>query len=261
MAVTSDSETVAGRISVVTASATVRPDPKSYRPLAKWGGFAGLIGALLLVASAIVVGAMGLPDASDVETLRDFDNIETGRIIEHFLYLGALMGFALHAFVLYRLLKRSHRPAALFGLVFASFGLIIMAASSLLHVSTAPLADLYREAAGSPDDQRAIEFAWHAAQSVFDTMLATGVLLVPIGIVLFGYAMWRSAAFGRFYGGVALVLGLLGIVGAVVGVVDPGSLALAGGVGAMVFFHLIAGWRTMKAGLPKTCLIVTRSTA
>ena len=33
-------------------------------------------------------------------------------------------------------------------------------------------------------DQGAIEYAWRGAQSVFDTMLTTGVLLVPIGIVL-----------------------------------------------------------------------------
>ncbi len=38
----------------------------------------------MLGAVAVVV-AWGLPDASDVETLRDFADIESGRIAEHLL--------------------------------------------------------------------------------------------------------------------------------------------------------------------------------
>ena len=60
----------------------------------RWGGVAGIAGGILLIASAAVVGALGLPDASDVETLTDFEHIESGRIAEHFLYLGALILFA-----------------------------------------------------------------------------------------------------------------------------------------------------------------------
>ena len=48
----------------------------------------------------------------------------------------------------------------------------MMAASSLLHVSTAPLAELYTDPDTAPEDLPAIEYAWHGAQSVFDTMLA-----------------------------------------------------------------------------------------
>ena len=108
-----------------------------------------------------------MPDASDPETLTDFADIESGRTAEHFLYLGALILFALHVFV---------------------------------------------------------EYAWHGAQSVFDTMLATGVLLVPIG------------------------LGALGIIGATIAIVDPGSAFSAVSVLAIALFHLIAGWRTLKWG-------------
>ena len=68
---------------------------------------------------------MGLPDASDVETLTDFADIESGRIAEHFLYLGALILFALHVLVLHRLLKTAHQAAALFGAAVAEIGLII----------------------------------------------------------------------------------------------------------------------------------------
>lgn len=62
-----------------------------------------------------------------------------------------------------------------------------------------------------------IEYAWHGTQSVFDAMLATGVLLVPIGIL-----------------------------GAVISIVDTTSDASAASVLAIVAFHLATGWRTLK---------------
>jgi hypothetical protein len=85
------------------------------RQLIRWGGRAAVAGVILMVASVAVVVALGLPDASDPETLMDFADIESGRIAEHFLYLGALMLFALHVLVLHRLLGTAHPAAALFG--------------------------------------------------------------------------------------------------------------------------------------------------
>jgi hypothetical protein len=199
-----------------------------------------------MLVTFVVVGALGLPDASDPETLRDFANIESGRIAEHFLYLGALMLFSLHVLVLHRLLATAHPAAALFGAAIALFGLAMMAASSLLHVATSPLSDLYTAPDTPPEDLRSIEYAWHGAQSVFDTMLTTGVLLVPIGIVLLGVAMWSAPAFGRRITQLSIGLGLVGIVGAVIAVVDPGSLFAAASVLAIVAFSLSTGWRTLK---------------
>ena len=135
----SASETVTARQSRASQSGR-SPD----RRLSRWGGIAAIAGVVLMVGTVAVVVGLGLPDASDPETLTDFADIESGRIAEHFLYLGALVLFALHVFVLHRLLRPADAVAALFGTVVAAFGLVIMAASSMLHVSTAPLAELYR---------------------------------------------------------------------------------------------------------------------
>jgi len=224
------------------------PETALDQQLSRWGGVAGLGGALLLLGSIAVVVGLGLPDASDVETLTDFRNIESGRIAEHFLYLGALMGFALHVFVLERLLRAAHPAAALFGTVVSSFGLVMMAASSLLHLSTSPLADLYTASNTPPEDLRSIEYAWHGTQSVFDTMLVTGALLVPIGLAIFGLAMSKAPAFGARMAMLAIGLGLVGTVGAVIGIVDPGSMFVAASVLTIALFHLIAGWRTLRLG-------------
>ena len=220
-------------------------DQRPDRQLWHWGGVAALAGVASMVATVAVVVGFGLPDASDVETLRDFGDIETGRILEHFLYLGALVMFALHVVVLNRLLAQAHRPAALFGTVVAEFGLVILAASSMLHVSTAPLSELYTDPDTPADDLASIEYAWHGAQSVFDTMLATGLLLVPIGIVLFGLAMLRAPEFGPRLTWLAIAIGALGFVGAVIEAVDRNLELSALAVLAMVVFHLSTGWRTL----------------
>lgn len=214
--------------------------------LARWGGVAGLAGVALLLGSVIVVVALGLPDASDPETLTDFADIESGRVAEHLLYLGAVMAFALHAFVLQRLLEPTHRPAALFATVTSAFGLVAMAASAVLHASTAPLAALYTTADNTPEDLRAIEYAWHGAQSVFDTMLTTGLLLVPLGILFYGVAMRRAPGFGPRVATTALVLGSIGLAGAVAETIDTGSDLSAASVLALVVFNAVAGWRTLR---------------
>ncbi len=220
----------------------------SDHQLNRWGGIAGLAGVILMLAAGVVVGAFGLPDASDVETLRDFADIESGRIFEHFFYLGAVMMFALHVLVLYQMLRTAHPAAALFGAAMALFGFVIMAASSLLHVATSPLAELYTAPDTPPEDLRAIEYAWYGAQSVFDTMLATGVLLVPIGIVLLGIAMRSAAAFGSRLSTFSILLGVVGVIGAVIAIVDPGSAFAAASVLTIVAFHLSTGWRTLALG-------------
>ncbi len=216
--------------------------------LARWGGAAGLAGVVLMITTVGVVIGLGLPDASDPETLTDFADIETGRILEHLFYLGALILFALHSLALYHLLKAAHWAASLFGAALSVLGLAVMAASSVLHVSTSPLADLYTDPATPPEDLPAIEYAWHGAQSVFDTMLATGLLIAPIGMVLFGVAMRLAPSFDSRVAWLVVALGVIGIAGAVIEVVDRSLEVSALSVLAITAFHLVVGWRTMRLG-------------
>jgi hypothetical protein len=216
------------------------------RRLVRWGGAAGLGGVVLLLGSVVVVVSMGLPDASDVETLTDFEDIEAGRIAEHFLYLGALVLFALQVVVLQRMLQVADQAAALFGAVVALFGFVILAASSVLHVSTAALSDLYEDPSTSSDGQEAIEYAWAGAQSVFDTMLTTGLLLVPVGLALLGVAMLRAPAFGSRLAMLSIGLGAVGFIGAAIETIDPSTDLSAVSVLAMTIFALSVGWRLLQ---------------
>ena len=223
-------------------------DASDDRRLLRWAGVAGLGGVLLLLASVVVVVSLDLPDASDVETLTDFADIESGRIAEHFLYLGALVLFALHVAALRRVLHSADPPAALFGSVTALIGLVILAASSVLHVSTAALSDLYEDPSRSTEGREAIEYAWAGAQSVFDTMLVTGLLLVPIGLALLGVAMRHAPGFSPRLAMASIGLGALGFLGAAIETIDPSTDLSAVSVLAIVVFHLIVGRRLLRLG-------------
>ena len=225
-------------------------DVVAERELGRWGGICGLVGVLVWIAMAVVVGVGSPPDASEPESLTDFPDIETTRLAENTLYFAGLVLFALHALVLYRLLRRSHPPAALFGAALAVMGFVMMASSALLHVSTTALSEQYTDPANSDADRAAIESAWFGAQGVFDAMLAAGVLLVPVGIALFGLAMRNGSAFGSRLAVVAIVLGVVGAIGAAIAIVDPGSSFSALGVLAMGLFHLVVAWPTMRIGRP-----------
>lgn len=222
--------------------------PAELSRFARWGGIAGLAGVVMMIAAFGVVIGLGLPDASDPETLIDFADIETGRILEHFAYLAALVLFLLHGLVLGQLLTREHPPAALFGAALSTLGLTVMAAGAVLHVSTSPLADLYTDPDTPTEDLPAIEYSWHGAQSVFDTMLATGLLIVPIGMILLGVAMRSSGSYGPRLAWLAIGLGAVGFVGAAVEVVDRSIELSALSVLAIVVFNGAVAWRTLRLG-------------
>ncbi len=110
MAISSRPDVSARRTVSVPQGESLRFERTSDQQLCRWGGGAGVAGVISMIAAVAVVVALGLPDASDVETLRDFADIRSGRILEHLFYLGALMMFALHVLVLHRVLRTAHPP-------------------------------------------------------------------------------------------------------------------------------------------------------
>jgi hypothetical protein len=59
---------------------------------------------------------------------------------------------------------------------------------------------------------------WQATEGIFDALFGVGLLPVPIGFAALGVAMLGSPAFGRGFGGVSVVVG---VVAASILLVDP----------------------------------------
>ncbi len=66
---------------------------------------------------------------------------------------------------------------------------------------------------------------------------------MPIGLILLGVAMLGAPAFGKGFGGVIVVLGVLGLVAAVLQMADPSSMIGALSYFAIVIFHFVMGWK------------------
>ena len=91
---------------------------------------------------------------------------------------------------------------------------------------------------------------WQASQAMFDALLLVGLLVMPVGVILFGLAMRQDPDFGKIAGNVSVALGVVGLAAAMVMLVDPLSPVAALGVFALLGFYLIAGWKTYTSPQP-----------
>ena len=144
---------------------------------------------------------------------------------------------------MHRALRGTSLAPALFGSVLGIPGLVVLAAGAFPHIAFIPISDLYHASGVTPSDQATLVSLWQATQGMFNALLAVGLLLLAIGIILVGAAMLRTPAFGKVYGGVSVVLGVVGVVGASFFVVDPTTSIVVLSVFASIIFNLVLGWK------------------
>src|ERR671920_608289 len=178
----------------------------------RWGGLAGIVGGILLVAVFVIVGVFVGPDPAEPEALvMRFPDVRAAHIVEEVLYLGVLALWAIHFLALYRALRGTSLAPALF-----LMGLVVLAAGALPQVARTPISDLYHAPGATPEDQATLVLLWQATQGIFDALLVVGLLLLPIGVIALGAAMLGTPAFGQGVGWMSLVIGVLGVAAGVV---------------------------------------------
>jgi len=213
----------------------------------RWGGLAGILGGILFVGNFVLVGVFeGLEGylVTEPEGLVErFPDVRAAHIVEEVLFLGVLALWVIHFLALYRALRGTSLAPALFGSALGIMGLGIIAAGALLQVARTPISDLYHAPGASPEDQATLVLLWQATQGILDQLLVTGLLLVPIGVIALGVAMLRTPAFGKAFGGVSVVLGVLGVAAGVVVVIDPSSAIAIVGILSLIVFHIALGWK------------------
>lgn len=207
----------------------------------RWGGRAGILGSILMLVTFGVVGAFVGMDITPEQSLMTFPEIRTARTVENTLYLAALLLWVIHSLGLYRALRRTSPTPALVGAVLSIVGLTMLIAGALPHVATAPLSDLYHAADATPQDQATLLLVWHGIYAMLvDTFLATGLLIVPMGLIAFGTAMFGAPDFDARLGRTTVGLGLAGLAAAATLLAQSSAIA-AVGVFALIGFHLILG--------------------
>ena len=80
---------------------------------------------------------------------------------------------------------------------------------------------------------------------MFDALLFTGLVILPLGLIALGTAMLGTPDYGKRIGRTTVALGVAGLAAAtavLVGVPAMGAV----GVFALIGFHLILGWKTHR---------------
>jgi hypothetical protein len=212
----------------------------------RWGGVAGVAGSvLLLVVFAIVAVFVGMDTISAEDAVARFPDVRAARTVENGLYLVVLVLWVIHALALHRALRSASPALALFGTALSILGLAMLAAGALPHVASAPIADLYHAPQATLQDQSTLVLLWHATQGMFDALLVTGLVIVPMGLLALGMAMRADPAFGKGTARSSLALGGVGLAAAAALLVDVSPIG-AIGVLALVVYHLVAGWKVHR---------------
>ena len=91
-----------------------------------------------------------------------------------------------------------------------------------------------------------ILFMWQATRGILDAMLYVGFFVVPLGSILLSVGMLKTPAFGKGFGGVGLMLGVVGFVTAVLQIIDPASMIGAVSYFTIILFCFILGWKVFS---------------
>jgi hypothetical protein len=212
----------------------------------RWGGLSGFLGSVLLLGVFGMLAAfVGLETVEGEAAVARFPDIRWARIIENTAYLLTLALWALHSVVLLIALRHTRFGMALAGAVMSFLGLAVLAAGAIPHTATTAISELYHAPETAAELKPVLVVAWQTSQAWVDTFVVTGIALTPIGMLLFGIAMLSTPSYGKWMGWIGILLAAAGIYAAVMSLIEEGDI-VAIGVFALVFFHVIVGWRTFR---------------
>ena len=215
----------------------------------RWGGLAGLLGSLLFILAMIVVmvGPVGMDEPADLtEWVTSFPAIKGARIVENLVYLMALMLQVPLFLAVYRSLRRTSLAPALFGSVLGILGLAAMMVSSIPHAAHTALYDTTLDAGMAQVDPATVALVWQAIWGMVDVTTYVGFFVVSTSLVVLAVGMIGSAHFGKLIGGAILVFGGLGLVGAVLQIIDPASMIGVVSYFAGIISYFILGWKLIN---------------
>jgi hypothetical protein len=212
----------------------------------RWGGLAGIVGSALFLLVFVIVGVFVGSDPEPEGAVMRFPDIRMARTVENGLYLLVLSLWAVHFLALFRTLQGTSLAAAMFGSALGILGLAVLAVGAIPHAASVPISDLYHAPGTSPEDQATLVLVWQATYGIFNALLVTGLVIMPLSLFILGVGMLDAPAFGKGHGWATVILGVVGAAAAVALLVNPQSFIAVVGILALIAFHLIMGWKVYR---------------
>jgi hypothetical protein len=219
---------------------------ENEKSLLRWGG---LVGILAFIVWIVDLPLYGYADPFVPDGLMRFPDFRVALAVNTILCMTIAFLSVTFVLVLYRALRGTSQSLALLGSVLGVIGYIATAfGDASTFLAFAPISDLYH-ATATPEMQTTVVLLWDATRGLTNTFFFIGILFMMLGFIILGIAMLRSPSFGRRFGGISILLGLIGIVGVVASLFIPGSIGMQVmgiGVFANLIFLSLFGWKVYR---------------
>jgi len=210
----------------------------------RWGGIAGVIGAVIFVCSIVFqVAFIGTKTtAAGAGPVINFPGIRNEIIVGQTLFLAGTVLLMPLFLALYRSLRRSSLAPAIFGTGLSFLGLAVLAVESEPNVAMAPISDSYHAAGATAAQQASAVQLWQATQGMFNQFDTCAYIFLSIGFIFLGLAMLRSPSFRNVFGWAIAAFGVAGLIGVALFAVTSGTFAVFALL-TFVIFPLLIGWK------------------
>jgi hypothetical protein len=220
---------------------------ENEKSVLRWGGLAGMLAFIVWIVEMPLYGFI---DPFVPEGLMRFPDVRAALWMSTILMMTiAILSVAL-VLALYRALRGANLAFALFGGVLGVIGYIVTAlGDASTFFAFAPISDLNQAPAAAAETQAMVALLWQATQGITHTFFFVGSLFMVLCFIVLGVAMLRAPAFGRRFGGVSIVLAVIGIVGVVASLFvtgETGVQVMGIAVFANIIFLPLFGWKVYR---------------
>jgi hypothetical protein len=247
--------TILDKVPVVDSVERVTRETQEKSVL-RWGGVAGMVGAIVFLCSIVYqVAFIGTDStAAGAGPVMRFPGLQSQIIVGQTLFLVGVLLFVPLFIALCLALRGSSLAPTLFGGLLSFLGLAVLAVESEPNVAMAQISSQYHAAGATAAQQANAVQLWQATQGMFNQFDTCAYIFLSVGFILLGVAMFRSPSFGKILGGVSTAFGVAGLFALASFAVDSAAFSPFALL-TFAVFPLLMGWKVYS--LSKT----PRSTA
>ena len=217
---------------------------ENEKSVLRWGGLAGILAFIVWI---VELPLYGFVDPFVPEGLMNFaDNRAALGLSTVLMMTIAILSVAL-VLTLYRALRGNNVGLALFGSVLGVTGYIVTAlGDASTFFAFAPISNLNQAPAVTPETQATTVLLWQTTHGITSTFFFVGILFTMMCFIVLGLAMLSAPAFGRRFGVVSILLGVIGVVGVIGSLFvtgETGMQVMGIGVFSNLIFLPLFGWK------------------